>query len=60
MAEYQKEKAEVEDFLDNVKLLITNNGNVQINCMPWKGNRVLIRHYHIWQKQELLKQIWRK
>ena len=40
MAEYQKEKAEVEDFLDNVKLLITNIGNVLINCLPWKGNRV--------------------
>ncbi len=40
MAEYRKEKAEVERFLDNVKQLIKLGNNIQINCLPWRGNRV--------------------
>lgn len=40
MANYQKSKEEVQLYLDNVKAIILKQDNVQINNMPWKGNRV--------------------
>ena len=36
MAEYQKDKKEVQEFLSHAKDIILK-GNVQINNMPWKG-----------------------
>lgn len=40
MANYQKSKEEVRPFLDNVNALILKGNRTQINCRPWKGNRV--------------------
>lgn len=40
MANYQKSKEEVRHFLDNVNALIRKGNRTQINCRPWKGNRV--------------------
>lgn len=39
MAEYQKNKEEVQVFLNNVKTQILK-GSVYINNKPWKGNKV--------------------
>lgn len=40
MARYQKNKGEVQEFLDQVKILISEGDNVIINNKPWRGNRV--------------------
>ena len=40
MAKYKKSEEEVQRFLDNVRTLISGGTNIQINCAPWKGNRV--------------------
>lgn len=40
MARYQKNKGEVQVFLDQVKGLISEGYNVQINNKPWSGNKV--------------------
>lgn len=40
MGEYKKDKEEVQKFLDQVKELLAKPDSVQINIVPWKGNRV--------------------
>lgn len=40
MAEYRKEKEEVQEFLDKVKSLISKQNRIHVNTAPWKGNRV--------------------
>lgn len=40
MSKYRKDKNEVQDFLDKVKSLISKQNRIQINAMPWKGDRV--------------------
>jgi hypothetical protein len=37
MAEYQKDKEEVQKFLDCVKDIISKGTNVQLNNHPWHG-----------------------
>lgn len=40
MASYQKDKKEVQDFLEKVKDIILQHKKVLLNAAPWKGNRV--------------------
>ncbi len=40
MAEYQKQKEEVQMFLNHMKAILPRKGNISINIWPWKGNRV--------------------
>lgn len=40
MAVYQKDKEEVQKFLNTMKILITKKDKIQMNVAPWSGNRV--------------------